>query len=193
MTTTVKSLASLFNRAYVNATQKIEILDEYRNGTGYYNGLARTKLDFAPGITLSFNDNGRTGLVFVGEKNNVVVFHRYTDSDILCIHYGAGGSRLESVELFDAILNADNRYEFAMSAEAERKAALGDALFKDVEQATPATKLADHLKKVLKWSAGIAAVGGVAYYAYTKIKSGDVENIAEEVTEAAQAAAGFFK
>ncbi len=191
--TTTKSLVSLFDQAYADATQKIEILDEHRNGTGYYNGLARAKLDFPAGTTLTFEDNGRLGLVFVGEKNNVVVFQRYTDANIFCIHYGDSGSRLESIELFDAILNADNRYEFAMNAEAERKAALGDALFKDVEQATPATKLADHLKKVLKWSAGIAAVGGVAYYAYTKIKSGDVENIAEEVTEAAQAAAGFFK
>lgn len=193
MTTTVKSLASLFNRAYVNATEKIEILDEYRNGTGYYNGLARTKLDFTPGTTLSFNDNGRTGLVFVGEKNNVVVFHRYTDSDILCIHYGAGGSRLENVELFDAILNADNRYEYAMKVEAERLAALGVALFKGVEQSTPATKLTDHLKKVLKWGGACAAVVGVAYYAYSKIKSGDVENIAEEVTEAAQVAAALIE
>ncbi len=48
-------------------------------------------------------------------------------------------------------------------------------------------------KTSLKWTAGIAAIGGVGYFIYTKIKSGDVENLTHEVTEAAQVAAAFFE
>lgn len=48
-------------------------------------------------------------------------------------------------------------------------------------------------KTVAKWGAGVAAIGGIGYLIYNRVKSGDVEGLAEQTAEAANAAASFFQ
>lgn len=124
----------------------LEYEPEWANGTGYFDGLARKKLE--PGKTYASTDPaGRAILACATRRGNIVAFQRYCDNDYTVCWcgdtdlLGAVGAKadperrtLEEIVGYDVMMNDGKPKIYRLAGRARRLSNLLDDMFEDSQE-----------------------------------------------------------